>query len=120
MRGEEILSGAQRVHDPNFLAERASAHGIDLATIQYYIDSFKYGCPPHGGGGIGMLFLSDCHENVASAGNLSQAIVVVSLPKCPVLLVEVFSIRLCRHGASADALPRARQRAAHIYVPTRP
>jgi aspartyl-tRNA synthetase len=54
MRGEEILSGAQRVHDPNFLSERASAHGIDLQTIQYYIDSFKYGCPPHGGGGIGM------------------------------------------------------------------
>jgi len=54
MRGEEILSGAQRIHDPDFLSERALAHGIDLKTIQAYIDSFKYGCPPHAGGGIGM------------------------------------------------------------------
>ena len=28
MRGEEILSGAQRIHDPEFLAERATLHGI--------------------------------------------------------------------------------------------
>lgn len=28
MRGEEILSGAQRVHDPELLTERAAHHGI--------------------------------------------------------------------------------------------
>ena len=28
MRGEEILSGAQRIHDPEFLCERAKHHGI--------------------------------------------------------------------------------------------
>lgn len=28
MRGEEILSGAQRIHDPNFLTERAKHHGV--------------------------------------------------------------------------------------------
>ena len=27
MRGEEILSGAQRIHDPDFLAKRALEHG---------------------------------------------------------------------------------------------
>jgi aspartyl-tRNA synthetase len=54
MRGEEILSGAQRIHDPKLLAERAKYHGIDLEKIKSYIDSFKYGCPPHAGGGIGM------------------------------------------------------------------
>merc|ERR1711962_1403776 len=54
MRGEEILSGAQRIHDPNFLTERAKLHQIDLSTIAAYIDSFRYGCPPHAGGGIGM------------------------------------------------------------------
>lgn len=54
MRGEEILSGAQRIHDPEFLAERARHHEIDLETIRSYIDSFRYGCPPHGGGGIGL------------------------------------------------------------------
>jgi aspartyl-tRNA synthetase len=54
MRGEEILSGAQRIHDPKFLTERANHHQIEIATIASYIDSFRYGCPPHAGGGIGM------------------------------------------------------------------
>lgn len=52
--GEEILSGAQRIHDADLLITRAKHHQIDLTKIQGYIDSFKYGCPPHGGGGIGM------------------------------------------------------------------
>jgi len=54
MRGEEILSGAQRIHNTEFLIERANHHGIELNTISSYIDSFRYGCPPHAGGGIGM------------------------------------------------------------------
>lgn len=54
MRGEEILSGAQRIHDPEFLTERAEHHGIDIEKIKSYIDSFRYGCSPHAGGGIGM------------------------------------------------------------------
>lgn len=54
MRGEEILSGAQRVHDPDYLLERAKHHGIDTSKIAAYIESFRFGCPPHAGGGIGM------------------------------------------------------------------
>lgn len=54
MRGEEVMSGAQRVHDPQLLTERAKHHGIDVSKIAAYIDSFKYGCPPHAGGGIGL------------------------------------------------------------------
>lgn len=54
MRGEEILSGAQRIHDPDFLTLRATKHELVLEKIKSYIDSFKYGCPPHAGGGIGL------------------------------------------------------------------
>uniref|UniRef100_A0A672YUW4 Aspartate--tRNA ligase, cytoplasmic n=1 Tax=Sphaeramia orbicularis TaxID=375764 RepID=A0A672YUW4_9TELE len=54
MRGEEILSGAQRIHDAQLLTERAQHHQIDLEKIKAYIDSFRYGAPPHGGGGIGL------------------------------------------------------------------
>ncbi|XP_022804646.1 aspartate--tRNA ligase, cytoplasmic-like [Stylophora pistillata] len=66
MRGEEVLSGAQRIHDSDLLAERAKLHEIDLEKIKAYIDSFRYGAPPHGGGGIGlervvMLYL-DLHN----------------------------------------------------------
>ncbi|XP_022115348.2 aspartate--tRNA ligase, cytoplasmic [Pieris rapae] len=54
MRGEEILSGAQRIHDPEFLKQRAVHHGIDISKIAAYIESFSFGCPPHAGGGIGL------------------------------------------------------------------
>jgi aspartyl/asparaginyl-tRNA synthetase len=62
MRGEEIISGAQRIHDPVMLAARAAECGIEVGTIQSYIDSFKLGASPHGGCGVGlervvMLFL---------------------------------------------------------------
>jgi aspartyl/asparaginyl-tRNA synthetase len=30
MRGEEIMSGAQRIHDPEYLSERAKHHGIGI------------------------------------------------------------------------------------------
>lgn len=54
IRGEEIVSGAQRVHDPNMLIQRAQEFGIPIPTIQSYVDAFKHGALPHGGGGIGM------------------------------------------------------------------
>lgn len=54
MRGEEILSGAQRCHDPEVLKAQAIERKIDPESIKDYIDCFKYGAYPHGGGGIGM------------------------------------------------------------------
>ncbi|CAM9840822.1 unnamed protein product [Choristocarpus tenellus] len=62
IRGEEIVSGAQRIHDVNLLIERAKAWDIPLESISSYLEAFKHGAEPHGGGGIGlervvMLFL---------------------------------------------------------------
>jgi len=54
IRGEEVCSGAQRVHDPELLVQRAKDKGIDPASVQDYIDAFRYGAPPHGGGGVGL------------------------------------------------------------------
>ncbi|CAF1458464.1 unnamed protein product [Rotaria sordida] len=54
MRGEEILSGAQRIHDTQLLLERVKHHKINVDQIKSYIDAFRYGCPPHAGGGIGL------------------------------------------------------------------
>eukprot|EP00415_Alexandrium_ostenfeldii_P000732 UN0732 len=67
LRGEEITSGAQRIHDPTMLAKQCEAFGIPVSSIQSYIDAFKYGSYPHGGAGIGMervvmLFL--CLPNI--------------------------------------------------------
>jgi aspartyl-tRNA synthetase len=54
MRGEEITSGAQRIHEPEMLAERAKEKGIAVETIKDYINAFKYGAPSHGGAGFGL------------------------------------------------------------------
>ena len=78
IRGEEIVSGAQRVHDYDLLRQQgmssfnniyllmitifsvafaiyvAIEKGINPDTIKGYLDSFKSGSLPHAGGGIGL------------------------------------------------------------------
>ncbi|KAL7670319.1 hypothetical protein ACOME3_005257 [Neoechinorhynchus agilis] len=54
IRGEEIVSGAQRIHDPQLLRKRIEANGIDPEKLRDYIDAFRYGCSPHAGVGIGL------------------------------------------------------------------
>ncbi|KAF4589556.1 aspartate-tRNA ligase [Ophiocordyceps camponoti-floridani] len=57
MRGQEILSGGQRIHDARLLEARIRKKGIDPASvgIKEYVDVFRSaGVPPHGGGGIGL------------------------------------------------------------------
>lgn len=57
MRGQEILSGGQRIHTPELLEARLRKKGIDPASqgIKEYVDVFRSaGVPPHGGGGIGL------------------------------------------------------------------
>ena len=54
MRGQEILSGAQRIHDAKFLEERLAEAGITVESMKDYVDAFRMGAPPHAGGGIGL------------------------------------------------------------------
>ena len=54
LRGQEILSGAQRIHDYELLKKRIVEKGINPDTVKSYLDSFKYGSYPHGGGGFGL------------------------------------------------------------------
>jgi aspartyl-tRNA synthetase len=54
LRGEEICSGAQRIHDPELLQERMRACGVNTALIQDYVNAFRYGAWPHGGFGLGL------------------------------------------------------------------
>lgn len=46
LKGEEIISGGQRIHDPDFLTARAEASGIDVKKISAYIDAFRYAFSP--------------------------------------------------------------------------
>lgn len=53
-KGIEITSGAQREHRADILEKQIIEKGIDPKELAFYIEFFKYGCPPHGGFGVGM------------------------------------------------------------------
>jgi aspartyl-tRNA synthetase len=54
-RGQEVLSGSQRIHDHGLLRKRIKELGMDPdnAGLKDYVQAFAYGCPPHGGGAFG-------------------------------------------------------------------
>jgi nondiscriminating aspartyl-tRNA synthetase len=55
MRGQEVLSGAQRIHNHDMLVNELKSRGIPITGgLTDYVRSFSYGCPPHGGGAFGL------------------------------------------------------------------
>jgi aspartyl-tRNA synthetase len=52
-RGTEITSGAQREHRYEELLKNANEKGLG-EDVKFYLQFFKYGCPAHGGFGIGL------------------------------------------------------------------
>ena len=56
-RGIELTTGAQREHRYEQLLVQAEDKGVDVGPIQYYLDFFRYGAPPHGGFGFGLTRL---------------------------------------------------------------
>jgi len=52
--GLEITTGAQREHRYEVLLAQAKEKGLSPDNIQFYLDFFRYGCPPHGGYGMGL------------------------------------------------------------------
>jgi aspartyl-tRNA synthetase len=53
-KGLEITTGAQREHRLDRLMEQAVEKGLSPEAIGFYLDFFRYGCPPHGGFGLGL------------------------------------------------------------------
>ncbi len=53
-RGVEITTGAQREHRIDVLTKQIEEKEIDPASLEFYLEFFKYGCPPHGGFAIGI------------------------------------------------------------------
>lgn len=68
-RGLEITTGAVREHRIEILEKQALEKGMNLEELKDYLNFFRYGCPNHGGAGIGpgrivmkMLALSSIKE----------------------------------------------------------
>ena len=55
-KGVEITTGAQREHRHAVLSRQAEEAGL-RTSVAYYLDFFRYGCPPHGGFGLGLARL---------------------------------------------------------------
>jgi aspartyl-tRNA synthetase len=53
-KGMEITSGGQRVHIPGLLIERLKTKGLNPDNFKSYVDSFRFGAPPHAGWGMGV------------------------------------------------------------------
>ena len=52
--GTEISTGAQREHRLDILIAQAKDKGLDPEELDFYLDFFRHGVPPHGGFGMGL------------------------------------------------------------------
>ena len=53
-KGVEITTGGQRIHDYEMLKAKMERLGLKIEDFAFYLDTFKYGMPPHGGFAIGL------------------------------------------------------------------
>ncbi|ORD98099.1 SYDC [Hepatospora eriocheir] len=60
LRGEEILSGAQRETDFESLKNAIAEKGVNVDGLDFYLKMFKFAVPPHGGVGIGLERFCKC------------------------------------------------------------
>ena len=67
-RGVEITTGAQREHRYDVLKKQAEEKGL-AEDVKFYLEFFQYGCPPHGGFGLGIdrLTMLLCGQSIKDA-----------------------------------------------------
>jgi aspartyl-tRNA synthetase len=63
--GLEVTTGAQREHRYDRLVAQAGRNPSRVDVIRPYLDFFRYGCPPHGGFGLGLTRVLMCLLGVA-------------------------------------------------------
>lgn len=69
-RGVEITTGGQRIHNYAELIEKMKLKNLKPENFSFYLQTFKYGMPPHGGWGMGLERLTQkmlLLENVKEA-----------------------------------------------------
>ena len=68
--GVEISSGGQRIHLPELLIQRLKMKGLNPKNFEPYINSFKYGAPPHAGWSIGLERIT---QKICGLDNVKEA-----------------------------------------------
>ncbi len=69
--GLEISSGGQRIHLPELLENKIKSKGLNPKNFKSYIDSFRFGAPPHAGWSIGLERLT---QLVVGQPNIREAV----------------------------------------------
>lgn len=70
MRGKEITSGGQRIHEENQYREKMLKRGMNPDNFKFYLDTFRNGMPPHGGLAIGLERLT---AGILGIANVKEA-----------------------------------------------
>jgi nondiscriminating aspartyl-tRNA synthetase len=70
-RGLEITTGGRRINDYAMMKETLPKFGLTEESVgSWYIDNFRYGCPPHGGFAIGLERLT---QKILGLTNVKEA-----------------------------------------------
>ena len=69
-KGVEITTGGQRIHDYEMLKGKMERLGLNVEDFAFYLDTFKYGMPPHGGFAIGLERIT---MQILNLGNIREA-----------------------------------------------
>ncbi|MFW6138482.1 MAG: aspartate--tRNA(Asn) ligase [Spirochaetota bacterium] len=69
-RGLEITTGGQRIHDYQMILNAFKEKGLNIADFEYYLETFAYGMPPHGGLAIGLERLT---AQILGLNNIREA-----------------------------------------------
>lgn len=70
-KGLEIVTGSQRIHTYKQLMENMKKKGIKPDGMEFYLDTFKFAMPPHGGWGMGSERLI---QQMLELGSIKEAI----------------------------------------------
>lgn len=76
-KGVEITTGAQREHRYDVLCSQAKEKGLEK-DVEFYLQFFKYGCPPHGGFGLGLDRIT---MNLLELANLKESMFLFRGPE---------------------------------------
>ena len=68
--GLEITTGGQRIHDYDMLVGNFLKFGLNSDDFDWYLQTFKFGMPPHGGLAIGAERLT---KQLLGLGNIREA-----------------------------------------------